>query len=149
MVISKTHTPVQGILGARLIIREIVGWLEPVARYTGMAEWLPSWNRNGDVHRDTEPYLHWNALCQSYWVSRFQDKKKKKPNKSKVKSNQKIKKYIQKYIYSDSRDENFFFLNSQCPIQIPILTNTSLIKKPTFIIFLCLIFFLRKIYNQH
>lgn len=57
----------------------MVGWLEPVARYAGMAEWLPSWHRNGDVHRDTEPYLHWNALCQSHRVSRsmkFQKKKK-------------------------------------------------------------------------
>lgn len=49
---------------------EMVGWLVSVARYAGLAEWLPTWNRNGDVHRDTEPYLHWNALCESHWVSR-------------------------------------------------------------------------------
>lgn len=49
---------------------EMVGWLVPVTRYAGLAEWLPAWNRNGDVHRNTEPYLHWNALCQSHWVSR-------------------------------------------------------------------------------
>lgn len=49
---------------------EMVGWLVPVTRYAGLAEWLPSWNWNGDVHRNTEPYLHWNALCQSHWVSR-------------------------------------------------------------------------------
>lgn len=52
---------------------EMVGWLVPVARYAGLAEWLPAWNRNGDVHRDTEPYLHWNALCESHWVSRSTD----------------------------------------------------------------------------
>jgi len=52
---------------------EMVGWLVPVARYAGLAEWLPAWNRNGDVHRDTEPYLHWNALCESHWVSRSMD----------------------------------------------------------------------------
>lgn len=49
---------------------EMVGWLVPVTRYAGLAEWLPAWNWNGDVHRNTEPYLHWNALCQSHWVSR-------------------------------------------------------------------------------
>lgn len=48
---------------------EMVGWLVPVTRYAGLAEWLPAWNWNGDVHRNTEPYLHWNALCQSHWVS--------------------------------------------------------------------------------
>jgi len=52
---------------------EMVGWLVPVARYAGLAEWLPAWNRNGDVHRETEPYLHWNALCESHWVSRSTD----------------------------------------------------------------------------
>lgn len=52
---------------------EMVGWLVPVARYAGLAEWLPARNRNGDVHRDTEPYLHWNALCESHWVSRSTD----------------------------------------------------------------------------
>jgi len=52
---------------------EMVGWLVPVARYAGLAEWLPAWNWNGDVHRDTEPYLHWNALCESHWVSRSMD----------------------------------------------------------------------------
>lgn len=49
---------------------EMVGWLVPVTQYTGLAEWLPTWNWNGDVHRDTEPYLHWNAFCESHWVSR-------------------------------------------------------------------------------
>lgn len=40
-----------------------------VSGHAGVDQWLFTWHRNGNVHRDTQPLVYWHAICSGHRVS--------------------------------------------------------------------------------